>query len=78
MIKNLLKHIVCDLVSKPDSVKISERRDNDKLILEIFVDSQDVGKIIGREGRTIKALRSLIISLADDGQEMAVDVQELK
>lgn len=60
MLKDLLKSIVSNLVDKPELVKITEIKMEDKNIFEIKVGSQNLPKVIGKEGRTFKALRSLV------------------
>lgn len=53
--------IVKSLVREPEAVDVREiERDRGKAIIEVRVAQDDVGKIIGRQGRTIKALRSLL------------------
>jgi predicted RNA-binding protein YlqC (UPF0109 family) len=53
--------IVKSLVREPESVDVRQiERDRGKTIIEVRVAQEDVGKIIGRQGRTIKALRSLL------------------
>ena len=58
--EDLIAFIAKGLVSDPDavSVKRTEREDEDRYELE--VDSEDVGKIIGRQGRTAKAIRAVV------------------
>ncbi len=60
MVKQLIEHFVMKLVDKPEQVKIVEIESPTKTIMEIRVSAQDIAKVIGREGRTFKALRSLL------------------
>lgn len=74
MLKDMVKHLVQQLVSQPDAVSIevitSEQGDAS---LKIHVDKQDVGKVIGKDGQSIKAIRSLVALFKND-QEAFADV----
>jgi predicted RNA-binding protein YlqC (UPF0109 family) len=56
---SLVQGIVTSLVDEPDEVTIESSQDGDTLIIEVHVASGDVGKIIGRQGRIIKSIRTL-------------------
>lgn len=58
--KELLKVIAQNLVSNPDKVSVSETYEEDAIILELTVDEQDMGKIIGKQGRIAKAIRTVV------------------
>jgi len=61
MMKDAVELIVKHLVREAESVDVREvERDRSTSIIEIRVAQTDVGKIIGRQGRTVKALRSLL------------------
>ena len=62
--KELLNVIVENLVDNKDAIKISERQDNDVIILELSVSNDDVGKVIGKQGKIAKAIRTVIKSAA--------------
>jgi predicted RNA-binding protein YlqC (UPF0109 family) len=74
MIKELVEYIVKTLVDKPELVSVSFGKRGNTQILEISVDTADRGKIIGREGQTIKALRSLVYVVTEPGQKIMVDL----
>lgn len=57
---NLLETIARQLVDYPDQVSVVEKQENDKIILELHVASEDMGKIIGKQGRIAKAIRTVI------------------
>ena len=57
--KNLVELLVKSLVDNPDAVVINETAGNSVLILEITVAPEDVGKIIGKEGRIANAIRTI-------------------
>jgi len=59
--RDAVELIVRKLVREPDSVDVREvERDRSTTVIEVRVAEGDVGKIIGRQGRTVKALRSLL------------------
>jgi predicted RNA-binding protein YlqC (UPF0109 family) len=58
--KDLLKWTISNLVDQPDQVEITEKTDGDFTIYSITVAPDDMGKIIGKEGKIIKSLRHLI------------------
>ncbi len=62
--KELLNVIVENLVDNKDAIKISERQENDVIILELSVSNDDVGKVIGKQGKIAKAIRTVIKSAA--------------
>ena len=62
--KELLEVIAKNLVEHPEKVSVSERMDDDALILELTVDSEDIGKVIGKQGRIAKSIRSVIKAAA--------------
>ncbi|WP_213358179.1 KH domain-containing protein [Chlamydiifrater phoenicopteri] len=62
--KDFLEYIVKNLVDRPEAVHIKEIEGTNTLILELQVAQPDIGKIIGKEGKTIKAIRSLLVSVA--------------
>ena len=58
--KELVEVIAKALVDHPDEVVVTEREEGADLILELKVASQDMGKVIGRQGRIAKAIRSVV------------------
>lgn len=62
--KEVLELIVKSLVSNPDSVQISENVTNDSIELKVKVAKDDMGKVIGKQGRLAKSIRTVIKSLA--------------
>jgi uncharacterized protein len=74
MIKDLLEYIVKNLVEQTDQVSVAATMQDDTQVFAITVDSADRGKVIGREGQTIKALRILAGALVPEGVRVVVDV----
>ncbi len=63
--KELLYYIVKALVDNPEEISITEKtRDDGELVLELTVAQSDMGKVIGRQGRIVKAIRSIVKSAA--------------
>jgi len=58
--KNLIKHIVQTMVDNPEEVVVSEIEGEQILVLELKVAKEDIGKIIGKQGRTAHAIRSIL------------------
>jgi len=59
-LKELLMLIVKQLVDNPEKVKVKEVKGEQNIILELSTAKEDIGKVIGKQGRTIKALRTLL------------------
>lgn len=62
--KELLEYIVKSLVSKPDDVQIKEEHQDNTTNLNLSVNPEDMGMIIGKGGQTIRAIRKLLIARA--------------
>lgn len=62
--KDFVAYIVKNLVDYPDKVKITEIGGTQILIIELSVEKSDIGKIIGKKGKTINAIRTLLMSVA--------------
>jgi uncharacterized protein len=73
MLAPALEHLVKGIVDHPDDVEVAERSTARGDVLEVRVNPDDLGRVIGRAGRTAKALRTLITALAD-GRRVRVDV----
>ena len=73
MLSEALDHLVQGIVTHPDEVRVRSRQMRRGLLLEVRVHPDDLGRVIGRSGRTAKALRQLVTALAD-GQRVRVDV----
>lgn len=74
MIEKFLEYVVKNLVDRPDSVSIEVVKRDDMNVFQISVDSADRGKVIGREGQTIKTLRTLVNIVFPQEEKMTVDV----
>lgn len=58
--KELVTYLVAPLVDKPDQIEVHEIEGEKSLILELRVATDDIGKVIGKNGRIAKAIRTLI------------------
>lgn len=75
--KDTLRSIVVSLVDHPDDVVIDERTDADATILIIHVHAEDIGKVIGKNGRIIRAVRDLMkVIAAKRGIYVDVEIAE--
>jgi len=63
--KAAVEKIIRALVEKPDEVEVRENAGDKSTIIEVRVAEGDMGRIIGREGRTIKAIRSLLYAASE-------------
>ena len=75
MLADALEHLVRGIVDHPDDVQVDARTLRRGDLLEVRVHPEDLGRVIGRGGRTAKALRTLVTALAD-GQRVRVDISE--
>ena len=55
----LVRYLIMSLVDVPDAVTIETKESDETLTFEVTLDASDVGKVIGRQGRIIKAIRTL-------------------
>jgi predicted RNA-binding protein YlqC (UPF0109 family) len=62
--EELVAHIARSLVDNAEAVRVSRSDDNDTVIIELAVAPEDLGKVIGKQGRTARAMRSLLAALA--------------
>lgn len=75
--KEAVEKIVKSLVGNADAVEVSEKTDGRSIVIEVRVGEGDMGRIIGREGRTVKALRSLLFYAGQKhGKRFTLDIVE--
>jgi predicted RNA-binding protein YlqC (UPF0109 family) len=74
-VRDLLDFLARALVDHPDGVKVEEYEDGGRTILELSVDEDDYGQIIGRGGRTATALRTVVkAAAARSDRRVLVDI----
>ncbi|WP_061296962.1 RNA-binding protein [Herbidospora cretacea] len=76
MLEEALEHLVKGIVEHPDEVRVRARKIRTGRVLEVRVHPEDLGKVIGRGGRTAKALRTVVNALSD-GKYVRVDLVDL-
>lgn len=75
--QELITHIARSLVDEPDDVKVSETVTDDTVTLELSVAPNDLGKVIGKQGRTARAMRSILsVTAAKKNMRSRLDIVE--
>ncbi|WP_042223793.1 KH domain-containing protein [Oceanobacillus manasiensis] len=64
--KALIESIVSSLVDNPEDIKITETEEDAKLVYHLAVHPDDVGKVIGKNGRIAKAIRTVVYAAKTD------------
>jgi uncharacterized protein len=73
--ENVLRFVAEQLVDHPDAVRIDVDEDERETVLELHVHDEDLGKVIGKRGRTAKALRALVKAAgALDDENITVEI----
>ncbi len=73
--KELLLYMAKNLVDNPDAVSVNEISNEDGTVLELRVAPEDMGKVIGRQGRIAKEIRTIVKTVAQrDGVKVAVEI----
>lgn len=63
--EQLLSYLVVNLVSQPDKVVITKKEISEGVLFSVIVAKEDLGKVIGRNGKTISSIRNLLNSIAE-------------
>jgi len=75
--KEAVEKIVRSLVGEPDAVEVTENTDGKNVRIEVRVAESDMGRVIGREGRTVKAIRSVLFAAGQKhGKRFHLDLVE--
>ena len=73
--KELVKVIAVSLVDHPDEIVVTEKETENSIILELHVAPDDMGKVIGKQGRIAKAIRSVVkAASAKDNKKVDVEI----
>ncbi len=73
--KEMLENIAKSLVDHPEAVTVTEKEGISAIVLELRVADDDMGKVIGKQGRIAKAIRTVVKAAASrDGKRIAVDI----
>ena len=71
----LVKYIASSLVDKPEAVDVREVENEDGVVIELRVDPEDMGKVIGKQGRIAKAIRTVVkAASAKDEKPVFVEI----
>ena len=75
--KELVKVLVHALVDYPESVSVTERETDHMVIIELRVAPEDMGKVIGKQGRIARAIRTVVKAAAREGsKKVIVDIMQ--
>ena len=73
--KELLLYVATQLVDHPEAVTVTEREDGNGSVLELHVAPDDMGKVIGRQGRIAKEIRTIMKTVAQrSGDRVTVEI----
>ena len=77
MYKDLVEYLVKSLVDDTEKVMVTEAEDNGRIVITVKVDTADMGRVIGKDGRIIKSIREIIRAYsAKNHQKVSVDIEE--
>ena len=75
--KELVRYLAKSLVSNPDAVEIKETDNDGASVIELKVAKEDLGRIIGKQGRTAKSIRTLLNAAASrDNRRVVLEIVE--
>jgi len=72
VVKELIKYIAQGLVDNPEEVEVSEAGSEHTVVIELKVAKSDIGKVIGREGHNVQAMRSVLAAASAKVKKRAV------
>ena len=72
MLKELIEYIAKALVDNPDQVRVSEIEGEKTSVIELNVSKEDLGKVIGKQGRTARAMRTILSAASTKVKKRAV------
>jgi predicted RNA-binding protein YlqC (UPF0109 family) len=76
-VREVIEVLAKALTDRPDEVKVTESQHKHKTLVELFVAPGDLGKVIGRQGRTAAALRTLAASAGErEGKDVTLEIRE--
>ena len=76
--RDLVEFLVRALVAEPDAVRVTELEEDDATVLEVRVADEDLGRVIGRDGRVANAIRTIAkaAATAEDAGRVMVEIVE--
>ncbi len=72
MLRDMIEYIAKSLVDSPDEVRVTEIEGEQTSVLELKVAKEDLGKVIGKQGRTARAMRTLLGAASSKAKKRAV------
>jgi predicted RNA-binding protein YlqC (UPF0109 family) len=73
--KELIEFLARSLVDNPDEVRVEEEQDEDRIVLRLYVAEDDMGKVIGKQGRIANAMRDLLkVAAARQGTRASLEI----
>ncbi len=73
--KELIEFLARSLVDNPDKVRVEEEQDEDRIVLRLYVAEDDMGKVIGKQGRIANAMRDLLkVAAARQGTRASLEI----
>ena len=77
MYKDLVEYLVKSLVGNTEAAQITEKEVDGRIIITVKVDSADMGRVIGKDGRIIKSIREIVRAYsAKNNEKVSVDIEE--
>jgi predicted RNA-binding protein YlqC (UPF0109 family) len=78
-VRDVVEVVAKALTDRPDDVRVTESQHRHKTLIELFVAPPDLGKVIGRQGRTAAALRTLAATAGErEGKDVTLEIREGK
>ncbi len=75
--KELIQYIAANLVDDPGAVQVTESEKDNTVLIELTVAKEDLGKVIGKQGRTAKAMRTLLaVTAARKNMRSRLEIME--
>jgi len=76
-IKTLIEYVATSLVEDPRSVKVKEAKKENYIVMELSVSASDLGKVIGKNGQTARAIRTIVNAAASKaGEKIIFEIKE--
>ena len=74
--KELIEYIAQSLVDRPEEVKVTEVRRDQSVVLQLRVGREDMGRVIGKQGRIVHAMRVLLrVAAAREGKHASLEIR---
>jgi predicted RNA-binding protein YlqC (UPF0109 family) len=76
-VKDLIEYIARNLVDDPEQVEVTQIRRGSDIVFKLHVAKEDMGRVIGKQGRIANAIRSLVnVSAARNGKTVDLDIED--